>query len=87
MVRSEPNESKAINQAALEWARLNIAVLLGLAAIGLGLAVAGTIAGNERWIPLYIVGAIPIVMAGRIARRYAEFSRLVAAGLRANNSR
>jgi hypothetical protein len=80
MVRSELSESKAINEAALEWAALTIAALIGLAAVGLGFAVANAIVGNERAIPLFIVGATPIVMAGRIVRRYAEFRRLLAGG-------
>jgi len=80
MVRSEVTESKAINDAALEWAGLTVAVLIGVAAVGFGFAVANTIAGNERAIPLFIVAAVPILLAGRIARRYAEFRRLLAGG-------
>jgi hypothetical protein len=80
MVRCELNESNAINEAALEWAVLNIVAMIVVAAVVLGIAVANLIAGNERAIPLFIVGAVPIAMAGRIARRYVEFRRLLAGG-------
>ncbi len=80
MTRSEPNESKTINQAALEWAAFTIAVAIGVAAIVLGFALANAIAGNERAIPLFIVGIVTAAMAGRIVRRYAEFRRLLAGG-------
>ena len=42
---------------------------------------------NERAIPLFIVGVLPLAMAGRIARRYAEFRRLSPAELRASRNR
>ena len=80
MVRSELSESKAINEAALEWARLTIAGLIVVAAVGLGFAVANAAVGNERAIPLFIVGVLPLAMAGQIVRRYAEFRRLLAGG-------
>jgi len=78
--RSELNESKAINEAALEWAVLSIAVIIGAAAVVLGFALANAIAGDERAIPLFIVGVVTTAMAGRVARRYAELRRLLAGG-------
>jgi hypothetical protein len=80
--RSELNGSKAINEAALEWAVLTIAVIIGVAAVVLGFAVANASAGNERAIPLFVVGAVTIAMAGRVVRRYAEFRRLLGRGTR-----
>jgi hypothetical protein len=80
MVRSEPSESIAINQAALEWAVLTISALIGVAAIVFGFVVANAIAGNERAIPLFIVGVVPIATAGRFLWKYVEFRRLLAGG-------
>jgi hypothetical protein len=78
--RSELNESKAINEAALEWAVLTITVVIGAAAVVLGFALAYAIAGDERAIPLFIVVVVTIALAGRVARRYAELRRLLAGG-------
>lgn len=80
MAQSELSESKVINEAALEWAALTISATLGVAAVVMGFVVGNAIAGDERAIPLLVVGVLTIAMAGRTFRRYAEFRRLLSSG-------
>jgi hypothetical protein len=75
LVRSEPSESRTINEAAEGWAWFAVLLILAMAAVVIGFAVDQALTANQRAIPLLILGAVEIATAGRLTYSWVRFRR------------
>lgn len=82
MARTEPSESKTVNEAALSWVRYAISFTAVAAAVVVGFAVDQARARSERAVPLLIVAAVDLAMGGRLVYRWWAFRRCVVGATR-----
>ena len=74
---AQPSPDDGINQAALDWARFTLSVILCIGMAVVGFAIYEASVGSTRAIALFIESVLELSYGGRFARRYYLFQEHV----------